>query len=187
MNEFKDIEKFCDESVDSESSALINEFEKIKKELEKNNDYIDCSDVISEVDVPRNSVCTTGFTVDKIECKKGPILVFTFMTKVSDEDFLKFLAVLNKAVDSKKPFALLVDTRQSKGVPVKASIRLASWMKKRKPDIPGVLLGSSVTTNSNIIIGLVNTAFKIQKPTSPSLLSKDIEKSKKFLGDILNK
>lgn len=167
-----------DTNIDKE---FLDEFENIKKEIEKNN--------CNENDVLRNQSSVDadiGFTVDKIVCKKGNILVFTFMQRVTDEQFQKFIAVLNKAVDEKKPFALLVDTRQSKGVPVKASIRLASWMKKRKPDIPGVLLGSSITTKSDTIINLVKFAFSIQKPTSPNLMNKDIEKSKKFLEDIMN-
>ncbi len=173
-----------------DDNEFVNEFENIKKEIEKNNCEVNnvpgntnCID--SDIDAGINA--SIGFNVDKLVCKNGHIFLFTFMSKVTDEQFLKFLAVLNKAVDEKKPFALLVDTRLSKGVPVKASIRLATWMKKRKPDIPGVLLGSSIATNSNLIIGLVNTAFKIQKPTSPSLITKDFEKSKKFLEDILNK
>ncbi len=124
---------------------------------------------------------SNGFNVEKIPYPKFDMIIFTIKKSISDKDFVKFLDLLDKLLNTKKPFTLLVDTRQCSGVPIKASIMLISWMKKRKPDIPGVLLGSTVVINSQIIVGLVNSAFKIQKPTSPNLMTNDYNKSKAFL------
>lgn len=122
-----------------------------------------------------------GFEVTKTPYPNSDMIIFTFKKSVSDKDFMKFLGLLDKLITSKTAFTLLLDTRQCKTVPIKASIMLISWMKKRKPDIPGILLGSSIVINSQIIVGLINSAFKIQKPTSPNLMTSDYNKSKAFL------
>jgi hypothetical protein len=155
---------------------LEDEIEKIKKEIENNS--ISTEENLS-VDL------SEGFKVTKTNYKNSILIIFTFLNKVSDNDFMKFLTLLDKLIDEKIKFALLVDTRLCKTVPLKASIRLITWMKKRKPDIPKYLLGSSVVISSKTIVGLVKAAFNIQKPTSPNILTSDFEKSKKFLEKYL--
>jgi hypothetical protein len=126
-----------------------------------------------------------GFHVQRLAAGSRSILSFTFGPTVKDEQFAIFLQLLDTALNEKKPFGLLIDTRRCKNVPVRASLMLTSWMRKRKPDIPGILLGFSVVSSSQIVISLINTAFHIQKPTSKHLITKDLENAKKFLNDTL--
>jgi hypothetical protein len=136
------------------------------------------------VDPPSDQDQKTGFTVKKTVYPKYSMIIFTFLESFTDSEFINFLALLDKLVHSKTVFCLLIDSRKSKGIPMKASISLVSWMKKRKPDIPGVLIGSSVVMTSQIIVSLINSAFKIQRPVSPNLMTNDYEKAVKFLENI---
>jgi hypothetical protein len=124
---------------------------------------------------------SVGFTVTKTKYEKAELYYFNFTEKPNDKDFSKFLAILDKLLDLKNPFVMIIDTSLAKSVPVKASISLTSWMKKRKADIPGILLGSSVVMNNKIVISLVNMAFSIQKPTSPNILTSDYTKALSFI------
>lgn len=156
-----------------------DEITNINKELE--NEADEC--VV--VDDNTNKTSELGFNVSKTNYKNGLLITFTFLKSVSDDDFLKFLALLDKLINEKIKFALQVDTRLCTKVPFKASLRLISWMKKRKEDIPYYLLGSSVVIKSKTIVYLVSSAFKVQKPTRPNLLTSDFNKSKMFLEKLL--
>lgn len=130
---------------------------------------------------------TTGFTVSKKECSKGKLLTFTAGESVSVDQFKEFLGILDTFLDKKIKFAFVVDTSTCHNVPhVQVGILLVKWMKKRKPDIPGYLLGSSIVLRSKIITSLVNKAFSIQRPTSPNLITTEPKKATDFLDTILN-
>jgi hypothetical protein len=158
-----------------------DEITNINKELE--NEADEC--VVVDDNTNKTLGLGLGFNVSKTNYKNGLLITFTFLKSVSDDDFLKFLALLDKLINEKIKFALQVDTRLCTSVPFKASLRLISWMKKRKEVIPYYLLGSSVVIKSKVIVNLVSSAFKIQKPTRPNLLTSDFNKSKMFLEKLL--
>lgn len=132
-----------------------------------------------------NTEPNTGFIAKREILNSGiSLLHFTFEKTVKDTHFATFLAVLDKALQDKKSFCLLIDARKCSNVPIRSTLTLSSWMKKRKPDIPGILLGFSVVIDSQIIVNLINTAFRIQRPTSKHIITKHYENAYKFLQDI---
>lgn len=123
----------------------------------------------------------TGFKVTKEVYNNHPLLIFTFGASFSDKEFAEFLGILDKFLDIKKKFSFMVDSSNTKTIPVKASFALVSWMKARKLDIPDILLGSCIVFKSKYVAELVNKAFSIQKPVSPNIITDDFEKGKEFL------
>jgi len=115
------------------------------------------------------------------------IFKFIFESKFTDEEFNKFLTILDRALTNKEKFVLYVDARKCSIVQAKSSVSLILWMKQRKNDVAGVLLGSTVIFSSGIVISLVKQAFKIQQPVSPNFLTKDPILGDKFLRDIIIK
>ena len=126
-----------------------------------------------------------GFTVKKeVNAKGQNIYIFIFKKGFTNEQFMEYLAILNKLLELKIPFLMLIDTTKVLHVPVRASILLINWMKRRRRDIPDVLLGSSVVVLSSTVATIINGAFKIQKPVSPNKITTSYEASLKFLNDI---
>jgi hypothetical protein len=127
-----------------------------------------------------------GFKFSKEFINSIELYIFTFGQSFTDNDFLEFLALLDKLLLTiKKPFVMLIDTTLCSNVPIKAGAMLINWMKKRKPDIPGILLGSSVVVKSVFIKKLINGAFMIQKPTSPNSLFIEYVNAKAFLANVI--
>lgn len=124
-----------------------------------------------------------NFGVVKHKYQNADIIEFTFKRATSDKNFLQFIALLDKLVDNKKPFVIIVDTRLTRHVPLKASANLGHWLRKRRDEVPNVLLGSSIVTNSKIVIALVNMAFSIQKPKNPNIITSDPNKAISFLKE----
>ena len=138
-------------------------------------------DTISEIDDLKTE---KGFTASKEDINDHILLKITFNKSFTDTEFSQFLGILDKFLHDKNKFVLLIDTRLCTLVQLRYSIILAKWMKKRKPDIPDILIGSAVVMNSPVVITLIKQAFRIQKPTSPNLMTKDYDKAIKFLSSL---
>jgi len=127
-----------------------------------------------------------GFRVTKETHNKINIFIFTFGNTFTDLQFSEFIAILDKLIHSGIKFTFLVDTRYyKKGVPVKSSLALTSWMKKNKSIISQILLGSCVVFSSKFIASLVEAAFKIQKPVAPNKITNDYEIGISFLRHLI--
>jgi hypothetical protein len=133
----------------------------------------------------------SGFKVEKTEKfnksvinKDVTLYKFIFGQSFTDKDFLEYLALMDKLLNNKDAFFMLVDSTRCKHIPVKAGFMLTRWMRSRKADIPGILLGSSVVLSSSIVANLINKAFKIQKPVSPNFITSKEEKAIEFLNSI---
>ena len=118
---------------------------------------------------------------------KDGIIVFTFGKKLDENDFREFLTVLEKLLKRGKPFVFIVDASATGTPPLKASAMLVAWMKKHKPNIPGVLVGSGVILTNKTIIEILNWAFKKQPPTSPNIITNDPKKAENFVKPLLLK
>ena len=129
----------------------------------------------------------TGFKVEKTEEFKKDVTLFkfTFGQTFTDAEFLEYLAIMDKLLTNKQKFFILIDTTRCKHIPLKSGLVLTRWMKSRKTDIPGFLLGSSVVLSSKIVANLINQAFKIQKPVSPNHISTSEEIAVNFLKNIV--
>jgi len=127
-----------------------------------------------------------GFQISRKNYPKIFLISVTFEKNVTTEDFSKFICILDRFVNEKSPFAIYVDTRQCGAVPFQIGKMLGSWMKKRKPDIPGVLIASAIVLSSSVIVGLVNLAFKIQPPSSLNIVTRDENRAQKFIDKIIN-
>lgn len=128
-----------------------------------------------------------GLEVTKEICNDVYIYIFTIGVSLSDKEFAELLGILDKLLFDKKPFTFMIDSRNCKRIPIKASIALISWLKKRRPIIPGVLIGSTVVFSSAVIANLLINVFKIQKPVSPNKMTTDFAAGKLFLEDICKK
>ncbi len=128
-----------------------------------------------------------GFKIEKETHNNKDIYIFKFGISFTDTEFIEYLALLDKLLFEKKtPFVMLIDTTLCKNIPVKASIMLINWMKKRKPDIPGILLGSSVVIKSSIIKKLINSVFAIQKPSTPNAIFLKYSEAHEFLLKLIS-
>jgi hypothetical protein len=128
----------------------------------------------------------TGFKLHKSQDNES-IYIFTFGETFVDKEFLEFLGLLDKLLGLRNPFCMLIDTSRCHHIPIKTTVLLVQWMKKHKKEIPGILLGSSAVIRSKIVAGLINQAFKIQKPSSPNKLTTSYEEAYKFLDNIIEK
>ena len=123
-----------------------------------------------------------GFTVKKEMSNNNSLYIFVFQESFTEEQFLEYLALLDKLLlDLGKPFSMLIDTSNVKNVPLKASVLLIQWMKKRKQELPGILIGSAVVVVSPAIAALINGAFKIHRPICPNKITTSYEKAYEFL------
>ena len=126
-----------------------------------------------------------GFTVKKEMSNNNSLYIFVFQESFTDEQFLEYLALLDKLlIDLAKPFSMLIDTTNVKNVPLKASVLLIQWMRKRQQELPGILLGSAVVINSPSIATIINGAFKIKRPVCPNKITTSFEKAYKFLDSL---
>lgn len=127
-----------------------------------------------------------GLKVEKIENfkEKIPLFKFSFGQSFTDKDFLEYLAIMDKLLTTKQLFYMLVDSTRCKHIPIKSGLLLSRWMKSKRAEIPGILLGSSVVLSSKIVANLINQAFKIQKPVSPNYITNNDEKAINFLKSI---
>jgi len=129
----------------------------------------------------------SAFSVKKEISKKNkiPIYIFVFQESFTEEQFLEYLALLDKLLlDLAKPFLMLIDTIKVKNVPLRASVLLIQWMKKRKQELPGILIGSAVVVTSPTIASIINGAFRIHKPTCPNKIITTYEKAQEFLESL---
>jgi len=126
-----------------------------------------------------------GFKVSKELSLKGHyIYTFIFQKGFTDQQFMEYLALLTKLLELKTPFLMLIDTTLVKHIPLKASILLINWMKKRRSDIVDCLIGSSVVVKSSMVANIINAAFKIQKPSAPNKITTSYDECLKFLNNL---
>jgi hypothetical protein len=104
---------------------------------------------------------------------------------MTEDDFNKFLAVLDKLLQIKKPFAFIVDARDATLAPLKCGIVLIHWMSRRKSIIKKYLLASSLVTNYKKLITVVKWVFTKQRPTSPNLLTSDYDEGYEYVYQYL--
>ena len=114
------------------------------------------------------------------------VIIFVCGEEFTSEDFNQFLGILGKLLDKKEPFVFVINATKPKNIPLKAPITLIKWMKKNKPRIPGILVGSSVIFKNPKISALLNWAFQKQKPVSPNIITTDPDKAYKFVKDIID-
>lgn len=108
---------------------------------------------------------------------------FVFEDKVDEAGIKEFLRVLQTLIDLKQPFVFVVDVRKVNNFPVKAGIMVVKWMKKNKPKIPGIILGSAVVLENKKLAAVFRWTFERQTPVSPNYLGTDIQKGIKFVED----
>lgn len=126
---------------------------------------------------------STGFT-----CEHESTLVykFVFASNFSDNDFKKFLGILTRFLELKKPFAFYVDASTASVAPISATLSLINWMKIAKPIIKKEMkfIGGSVAIKNKTLSTVLATVFKIQKPICPVKITTDLESCKKFIHEI---
>lgn len=126
-----------------------------------------------------------GFTCDP---ENNNIFKFTFTKDFNKEDFKKFLGILSRFLDLKRPFGFYIDASLAHMAPLNTSVNLINWMKKNKPRIKseGNLIASAVVFKSKTLTSMLSAAFKIQTPISPNLITTDITRASKFVRDLMD-
>lgn len=113
------------------------------------------------------------------------IIIFKFTEKMTEEDFNKLLAVLDKLLSLKKPFAFIIDAKNSKLAPLSCGIALIHWMSRNKQLIKQYLVASCIVTNYKKLITVIRWVFTKQKPTSPNLLTSNYDEGYNFVREHL--
>lgn len=127
----------------------------------------------------------TGFTVKRENFPAGHLFTFTFGHSFTKEQFLEFLALVNKLLASKQKFAMIMDSTLCTDVPKTAVLMLTNWMKNNELLIAETLLGTSIVITSTLVTNLVNIAFKIKKPIRPFKLAKTYGESYEFAKSLV--
>jgi hypothetical protein len=116
--------------------------------------------------------------------KQDNIVVFKLDQDFTKEDFNKILTILDKLLDRKEKFIFLIDGLDIKSAPLESGLTMIQWMKKNKQRIPGVLCGSAIVINYPKLISVINFVFSKVKPTSPNIITSDLEKGLTFLRNL---
>ena len=113
---------------------------------------------------------------------KDSVIVIVLKDNVTLSEIVEVLAVVTKLLDKGKPFAFLVDTRSSNGIPpLSAGFTLVKWMKTNKPKIIKTLLASSIVFKSSKVSALLQWVFQKQRPARPNLVTSDYSKAFEFV------
>lgn len=129
-----------------------------------------------------------GFDVmNKESTNRYAIVKFIFKEPFGNDDMLKVLAILTSLLDTGKPFAFYVDTRNANKPPLNAASSLLKWLKLNKSRFKKQLICSSVvfgnSITNNLVSKLLNGVFAIQPPVSPNKLTNDIALAEKWVDD----
>jgi hypothetical protein len=121
-------------------------------------------------------------------CEQETSLVykFTFSKEFNDEDFRKFLGILTRFLELKKPFSFYVDATAASIAPLNIAMNLINWMKKSKPIIKSEkkFIGGAVVLKSKTITNVLTTVLKVQKPICPVKITTDMDSVKQFIKKI---
>lgn len=132
-----------------------------------------------------------GFTVEnKISNQQYALVKFIFSEPFTTEDMTKVLAILTALLDTNKPFAFYVDTRNANNPPLNAASSLLGWLRKNKQRFKKQLICSCVvfgnTITNNLVSKLLNGVFMIQPPVSPNKLTNNMELAEKWINEKIN-
>jgi hypothetical protein len=117
---------------------------------------------------------------------EGIILIFKFNKEMTEKDFNELLSIFNKCLTRQKPFAFIVDASESTLAPFTCAIKLVSWMKNNKSDIKKYLIASCLITNYTKLIEIIRWVFKQQPPSSPNIITKNIEEGREYIFKHVN-
>lgn len=130
----------------------------------------------------------TGFDVVKEEIDGATVYNFKFRAKFDIAEFKEFLALLLRIMEtlyaSGDRYFLIVDTTGTKNVSlaIKAnSVSLLVQMMKEKQELfSKTLIASSVVVSSRVVAEIINTAFKVRKPSRPNHNVTTVEAAREY-------
>lgn len=113
--------------------------------------------------------------------KNYRIIKFKFLDKFTEEDFKKFLTVIDTFLKGSEKFCILIDGLDCKSIHIKYSLILSRWMKERREQIPHNIICSTLSIKNSSASRLIKIAFSIQKPQNPFKVTNNLEDSIKFI------
>ena len=107
------------------------------------------------------------------------------MASPTIEQFKTFLDGMLQILDRNEKMCMLVDSTAVKSAPLSAAWAVIEFMKANRTQFQKLSNGTAIVVGNETVANLLNFAFKVQPPTSPYLVSVDIDTANAFVREKL--
>lgn len=123
-------------------------------------------------------------TTTKLTVYDDNVWMFTVAAEPTPESFqTDFIDKVNAMLQRKTPFSLIFDTRDVLKISFPVSRQVMKWMSQVRPRLAGFLRSTAIVVNRELVRGVLNTVFMLQKPVAPMMTVSTIEDAWGFIND----
>lgn len=110
------------------------------------------------------------------------VLAFTIAQTPACATFkTEFINKVNSMLDQRRKFFIIIDTSQVKSVSYPVSKQVMSWMSRERPRLKNYLQGSSIIVTNDIVRGVMNVVFAVQRPVAPMMTVSTMDEAWEFI------
>jgi len=115
---------------------------------------------------------------------EGNVLLFTVAPEPTPGSFqTEFIDKVNSMLDRKETFSLIFDTQEVVSISFPVTRQVMKWMSQVRPRLGKHLRCTAIVVNNELVKGVLNTVFTIQKPVAPMMTVSTMDDAWEFIHE----